>query len=315
MKRIRQGLMAIGLAGLLGSQTGCFDLSTFLVGGNPPPTSSVPRDPPVQKYTPERALQLCLTYAESLEKEDKFEDAIAQYQRALQMEPRNLHAARRIAVLCDYCERFDEAEAQYKKLAEVRSRDSDLFNDWGRHYYLRNRWDESENKLRRALELNKKNQRARCNLAMALAQQGLYEDAFNTFREAGLGEAEANVNMAFILWTQDPPRIEQARQACRWALKADPQCSKAKDLLAQLDPNQRPLPKQPPAKPAERAATNPQRPRTPPAMPFDPSGQPAVSSQTDASQPIYRSPNGIAWVPVNPRSAAATANQVDGARQ
>jgi Flp pilus assembly protein TadD len=213
---------------------------------------------------------------------------------------------------------FSRAEVQYRKLAGRHPNDADLLNDWGYSNYLRNNWDEAESKFRRALQINPRHARAHSNLGLVLGQKDRYQEAFTEFRAAQLSEAEAHSNLAFVYWSRG--KIDLARQECHLARKLDPTCARARDILAQLDAPPRPPPgidRAGPGKsrsgPADRLAARPYDGSLPRAATLSPSvwaaeraaAEKAVADRaalpTQPTDPVvYRSPNGIAWVPVTP---------------
>src|SRR5262249_29832425 len=159
---------------------------------------------------------------------------IEQYEKVLRLSPEHQESMRRLAVLYDRRADFSNAEATYKKLVKAHSRDADLMCDWGYSYYLRNNWRDAESKLRKALELEKRHARARCNLGLVLGQQDRFEEAFQMFRQAGLEEADAHCDMAFIYWTRGKNYYDRARRECIMARQLNAACSKAQQLLVQI---------------------------------------------------------------------------------
>jgi tetratricopeptide (TPR) repeat protein len=237
MFRIRHGVMSLGLTGLLLAQTGCVGPTASLT------TAALPAAPAAREELPkDKAIQTTLAYARNLDKSGSDEGAIEQYEKVLRLVPDHPEALRRLAVLYDRRADFSNAEAAYKKLARTHTRDADLMCDWGYSYYLRNNWRESEAKLRRALELDTHHARARCNLGLVLGQQDRFDEAFNLFRQAGLEEADAHCDMAFIYWTRGKSYYDRARRECVMARQLNPACSKAQELLAQLEEAQAPRP-------------------------------------------------------------------------
>jgi tetratricopeptide (TPR) repeat protein len=207
----------------------------------------------------DKAIQTTLAYARNLDKSGSDEGAIEQYEKLLHLVPDHPESLRRLAVMYDRRADFSKSEAAYKKLARTHSRDADLMCDWGYSYYLRNNWRESEAKLRRALELDARHARARCNLGLVLGQQDRFEEAFQLFRQAGLEEADAHCDMAFIYWTRGRSYYDRARRECVLARQLNPACSKAQELLAQLDEAQAPRPERVAARTATPAPDGPMR--------------------------------------------------------
>ena len=284
MYRIRHGAMALTLAGLLLGQAGCVapsaSLTTSVLSETPAARDELPKD---------KAIQTSLTFARNLDKSGSDDGAIEQYEKVLRLSPDHPEALRRIAVLYDRRADFTNAESAYKKLAKMHPRDPDLMCDWGYSYYLRNNWKDAEAKLRRALELDKHQARARCNLGLTLGQQDRFDEAYQMFRQAGLDEADAHCDMAFIYWTRGRSYYDRARRECIMARQLNPACSKAQELLAQLDEAQKMR--------SERLAARVPAPEQP--------ARPLMSEERHAKYPL---PPGWAAVPPKTGSQETTAS-------
>jgi Tfp pilus assembly protein PilF len=204
---------------------------------------------------------------------------------------------------------FVKAEAQYRRLAKLKPHDAELLNDWGYSFYLRNQPEEAEQRLRQALQIDRTNKRASSNLGLVLGQQGRFQEAFEAFRSAGAGEAEAHSNLAFVYLTKG--QFDNARRECRVAQRLNPACKPARDMLAKMDSEEKPPPKAPASRPSPTPAARPDREAvrrsvlqqlgreegpspvaraspSPPSGPADAEGPP----------PVYTSPNGTKWFPV-----------------
>lgn len=237
LQRCRRGL-ALGVCGMFVLQAGCLGPSAAV---GPAATASVPAAPAKAEELPkDKAVQACLAVAQQLDQANKGDAAIEQYEKVLQLSPGCSEASRRLAVLYDRRPDFTKAEAEYLKVAKARPRDADLYCDWGYSYYLRNNWLEAENKLRKALDLNPKHARARCNLGLVFGQQGRFKEATQAFLDAGLDKGDAHCNLAFVYWTRG--RLDDARREAELARKLNPSCTKALELIAQLDQAGKPRP-------------------------------------------------------------------------
>ena len=152
MKRLRDGGVVLGLFALLLSQAGCAD--TPLLGGSGAQSAALPGGSGDKELSPRQAMQASSAVAENLDKNGDAVGAIEQYERVVALDPNNLHACRRLAVLYDCVNQADKAESFYEKLAKATPRDASLYNDWGRHYYGANNFKEAESKFRTALKLD-----------------------------------------------------------------------------------------------------------------------------------------------------------------
>jgi hypothetical protein len=77
-------------------------------------------------------------------------------------------------------------------------------------------------------------------MGLVLGQQDRFDEAFQAFVQAGLDQADAHCDLAFIYWTKGKEYYERARQECYLARRLNPACSKAQELLAQIEDAQRP---------------------------------------------------------------------------
>jgi Flp pilus assembly protein TadD len=171
------------------------------------------------QMTPAQSAQLALDLATSMERIEKYPDAIAQYERALAYDAGNPQAIRRLAVLYSKTGQFDRADVYFQKAAHAQPHNANVFNDWGRSYYLRGNWTMAEKKFRDALQTEPRHRLALNNLALTLGQEKRYSEAFQIFRNGGLSDAQAHCNMAYILSSQG--RVEEARSACQLAKRLD----------------------------------------------------------------------------------------------
>jgi Flp pilus assembly protein TadD len=297
------------LGGLL-ALTGC--MPSRLSSGPLLPGLSAGSEAQKDELPPDEAARACFAAARNLDTAGNDVGAIGEYERVLQKDPGNVPAMRRLAVLYDRQCKYDKADSYYRKVVEAAPRDAEVYADWGYSYYLRTKWDEAEKRLRRALELQPGHPRALANLGMVLGQQGHYDEALEKFRAAGVSEADAHCNLAFVYWSQG--RLLDARRECQAARQYDGTCANAGAILAQLD-----RPARPAVACSDRSSWQP-RPAPPEGssgvqtvaglgtpLPADLAADPRQAAEQiwgSGPRPAYVSPNGTAWFPVN--SAPAT---------
>jgi Flp pilus assembly protein TadD len=293
----RRLIPGFALAALLAGLTGC---SSFQPWSRPTQNEAAPAETArAGEPTTDQAAIACLTIARGLEKSGKDDAALEQYEKVLKLDPENLSAHRRMAVLYDRRGDFAKADVEYKQVAKIKPRDADLLTDWGYSYYLRNDWNEAARHLQRALELDPKNERARCNLGLTMGQLGRYDQALQLFHDAGLSDGEAHCDLAFVYWSQG--RLVDARRECQTARKLDPHCDKAVGMLARLDA-------QPPTPAAPSRTPSPTDRRAAEARTI--AGLAGLPSGPSTDQPVYRTSNGTAWVPL-PQSNTPTTSTAD----
>lgn len=235
----RFAIIYTALALLLASQTGCQlgEKAKALTQGLTSSSSAKPTTPDGGGMATELgavdSAQLAFKMAESLEIKGEDADAVAQYEKARNLDPQ-LHdrAARRLAVLYDKLDNQAQAMIEFHELLKKSPKDADLLNDIGYSYYNRGQWNEAEKHLREALRHAKNHKRATVNLGMALAQQGRQQEALETWM-AIITPAEAYANLGFVLLTQG--KKDEARAAYQEALRHEPALTKAQQTLAKLD--------------------------------------------------------------------------------
>jgi len=180
---------------------------------------------------PKQAAEVCLATAQALEENGYETEAILQYEKARQHNPRITGASRRLAVLYDRKNDFPHAVTEYQAAIKANPKDADLLNDFGYFQYERGNLTESEQWLRRAIAINAKHERAWGNLAMNLGEQGRFDESYDAFTKV-VGPAEARSNVAVLMARQG--QSDQAKESLRLALATDADLKPAKVLQARL---------------------------------------------------------------------------------
>jgi Tfp pilus assembly protein PilF len=144
--------------------------------------------------------------------------------------------ARELAVLYDQTGADSKALEEYQRALRENPKNADLLNDVGYFYLARGNLAEAEKWFRSALENNPQHQVAMGNLALTLAEQGHYQQAFELFVKIN-GPAAAHSNLGVILVRHGD--VDQAKKAFRKALRFDEQIQPAKATLAYLESRDR----------------------------------------------------------------------------
>jgi Tfp pilus assembly protein PilF len=236
--------LLVGLAGAL-PLAGC--LSTFWT--TPANTSVTPGTPSSpsrakQDLSPDKAAELCVACARSLEEGGHVAEAIGEYEKARQQNPHLEKLSARLAVLYDRVGEHKQAITEYQRALKARPKDADLLNNLGYCHYCQGNWSEAENYLRQAIAVDDKHQRAWVNLGLTLGQQEHYPESLAAFRKV-VGAAEAQCNLAFILSTQG--KFDEARKSYREALTLEPGLQLAQAALDRLEHPRKKAPDKSPA--------------------------------------------------------------------
>ena len=83
----------------------------------------------------------------------RYEQAVRDLNRALQVDPGNTAALRRLARVYQETNRPEEAVAAYRKGIGSRSGDYRYYNDLGTFYFFRNKFTRAEEQYRRVVQL------------------------------------------------------------------------------------------------------------------------------------------------------------------
>ncbi len=235
-RRVRHLVLAAGVCwpgiGCLSKQhNGDWTISNPL----PPTTTAAPGTPStVADDLPNKEqAALCLTMAESFDRDGKDADAALYYEQARTLDPGlNERVAHRLAILYDKLDQQAKAMVEFQELVKKRPKDAALLNDMGYSLYNRGQWIEAESYLRRSVAADKTNKRAWVNLGLALSQQGKYQEGLEAFQKA-VSPAEAQANLGFVLVVQG--RSDEAIAAYRRALELEPELRPAHAALARLE--------------------------------------------------------------------------------
>ena len=192
--------------------------------------TSEPRNrPPNDKQVADVQLSLGRT----LELRGEIEPALNAYRKAIENDPRRSTGYWRMALLQDRQGNVEESETLYRQALKVDPKNPDLLCDYGYSLYLRRRWAEAEDRLRQAIVLKPKHLRAHNNLGLVLAQAERPDEALTEFRKAGVDEADAHSNLAFVMTVNQ--RWDKAREHYESALEANPDSTVAKSGLERLN--------------------------------------------------------------------------------
>ncbi len=129
------------------------------------------------------------------ESKGEFGAAKELYKKIIDKDPNNAEAHHRLAVIADQQQDPQTADVHYQTALKLNRRDADLLSDMGYSLYLRGKFEESESRLKEALEANPYHRGAQGNLGLVYGRQGKYDLALAAFRQAGT-ESEAQRNMA-----------------------------------------------------------------------------------------------------------------------
>lgn len=167
----------------------------------------------------------------ALTRTDKFEEAISQFQKALELNPQYNLVHSNLASAMIKAGRTGEALPQYQMALEAYPESADLHNSFGSALETQGHLDLATREFARAIELNPRFAEAHNNLGVAILstgpgeQAGQAEQEFKTALSINPHYAEAENNLGTLYGQQG--NDAEAERLFREALKSDPAFTKA----------------------------------------------------------------------------------------
>lgn len=162
----------------------------------------------------------------------KTEEAIAHYNKALELDPNYGEGHYNLANALLRVGRTEEAIAHYQKALEIYPKNISARYNLASVLVQGGRMEEGIAQYRKAIELNPRNAGAHNNLGVTLLRLGRVDEAVAQFREALAHEpnnAQANYNLANTL--VQAGRLDEAVRHYQRALQSDPRNTAARDRL------------------------------------------------------------------------------------
>lgn len=225
--------LAVSLSLVLGAMTGCA-WRPFAKSTPPLAQATAENVPPrmIQRdFSSQETARLCLATAQRLDQGGHPADAVAQYERARQLDPSLTAVSWRLAILYSRLGNPARADAEFEAARKLWPANPDLLSDYGYFLMEQGRMPQAEATLRQALTASPGHPRSASNLGLLLAQQGRLTESFTVF-SASVGPAAAHSNIGVVLAQQG--KKTEAEQAFREALAIAPQLEQPRVLLEHL---------------------------------------------------------------------------------
>ena len=180
---------------------------------------------------------------ETLVKEGRMDEAMAQFQKALEIKPNYVQAHNNLGIVLVKKGREDEGIAEYEKALAINPNYAEARYNLGIALVKKGRLDEAMAQYKKALEIDPNYVAARCNLGLALAQKGQLDAAIAQFQKAveinpDYLDAHNNLGVAFA----QKGRMDEAIAQFQEAVRLDPNNSSAQNNLAKVQAMARPTP-------------------------------------------------------------------------
>ena len=130
------------------------------------------------------------------------DEAIAQYQKALEINPNDAEAHYNLGIALLQKGQVDEAMVQFQKALEINPNYAEAHNNLGLVLFQKGQVDEAIAQYQKALEINPDYAAAHYNLGNALLQKGQLDEAIAQFQKAleiNPDYAEAHINLGCSL--------------------------------------------------------------------------------------------------------------------
>ncbi len=165
-----------------------------------------------------------LSFAHFLTVRGRFDEAVAHYEKALEIRPDDAEAHNNLGLALAGCGQIDEAIDHYQKALAIEPDRVEAHYNLGLALMRREQFEEAIAHYRRAVEIKPGYIDARYMLGNALARQGMYEDATDQFRRVldvkpNYAEAHYYLGLALAHRGQTEEAIEHYRKALE--IKAD----------------------------------------------------------------------------------------------
>jgi len=173
-----------------------------------------------------------INLGKTLDEQGDVEQAMAQFQKALQINPNFVEAHNDLGIMLFEKGRVDEAIAQYQKALQSDPDNAETRNNLGFALFQKGRVDEAIVQYQATLEINPHLAQVHDNLGNALFKKGEVDEAIAQFQKALQSDpdnADARNNLGFALFQKG--RVDEAIVQYRETLEINPHLAQVHDRL------------------------------------------------------------------------------------
>ncbi|ADB16843.1 Tetratricopeptide TPR_2 repeat protein [Pirellula staleyi DSM 6068] len=197
------------------------------------PNGDVTEDPVSLSTKPKKVgPDVYVAAARLLENQGKFEEAQAQYDKALKVSPKDLNTLVSLARMYDRQGQSAKAVELYRKAIAAHPESGMAYNDLGLCYARQKDLPQSMANLHKAVELQPANVKYRNNLATVQVEAGRADEAIKTLSAVN-PQAVAHYNVGYLL--EQKGNAQGAAQHMARAVELDPSMQAAREMLAKLE--------------------------------------------------------------------------------
>ncbi len=185
---------------------------------------------------PIRQQEMQYDFAQVVERNGDLHRAEKTYREMAAAKPKVAKYHHRLGVVLVRQGKLEEGLAELSQAVQLDADNATMLNDLGYAQLLKGEYAVAEQTIRKSLEIDARDPRARNNLALAVGYEGRTREAYELFRQHQT-EAEARANLAYV-HTQRGELIEATREYDR-SLSKNPEFKPAAEALLQLTQMQR----------------------------------------------------------------------------
>jgi Tfp pilus assembly protein PilF len=126
----------------------------------------------------------CSLWGLVLEEQKKYDEAIAKYRKAIELDPKSALAYDDWGSVLDEQKKYDEAIAKYQKAIELDPKSAPAYDGWGLVLEEQKKYDEAIAKYQKAIELDPKSAPAYTAWGSVLEEQKKYDEAIAKYQKA-----------------------------------------------------------------------------------------------------------------------------------
>jgi Tfp pilus assembly protein PilF len=159
----------------------------------------------------------------ALRKQGKLDEAIVEYRKAIELDPKYAGAHNNLGVALMGQGKLDEAIAEYRKAIELDSKYAGAHNNLGIALIRHGKLDQAIAEYRNAIELDPKYAPAHYNLGVAFRDQGKLDEAIASYRKAielDAKYAPAHNALAWLLATCPETKFRDVKRSVELAKRA-----------------------------------------------------------------------------------------------
>jgi len=158
-----------------------------------------------------------------LSEQKKYDEAVAMYQKAIELDPKDVLPYDNWGITLYAQKKYDEATVKFQKAIELDPKYAYTYRNWGTMLYEQKKYDDAASKYQRASELDPNDAATYDNWGITLKEQKKYDQATVKFQKAI--ELDPKYALAYYNWGNvlyEQKKYDEAVAKLQKAIKLDP---------------------------------------------------------------------------------------------